>query len=221
MPDTYKALDGREMRLTTMKNIAVLKRIASKEIYADITSVVQGCLDSDLLTDGTDPIIAPNRFLGHEKHHSCPYCTETITEEEQLSNVTAYLESATISKDEDDPEFPFVCPVCGAKHHTEGAARYCCEEAIVYRCSYCNSIVEKGDLQPYTVPDGAQQWLVVSKWLGTSLSLLGEPVFHSAEDAYIWARIKAERIPAFDEKLAEVCMKVGILEGQEHFQEVK
>lgn len=221
MTGTYQLPDGTSMSLGSPKNVALYKKIVAKEVLADLTSVVQGCLDADLLTDGSDPIIDPDGFLNRKGQHSCPYCAELIAQEDQITDVVGYLESTTIPVDEDDADFPFLCPVCGARHHSESAARYCCEESIIYQCRYCNSIVDAGDLQPVAVPYDAEQWLVVSQWLGRCLSLVGEAVFLSNEGAYLWARDKQNPKPEHDPKIAAICCSLELLEGQKNFREVK
>lgn len=221
MTGTYQLPDGSTLSFSSPKNMALFKKIAAKEIFADLTSIVQGCLDADLLADGDSPIIDSDEFLNHADKHQCPYCAEIISENDLVKDVLNLLEDADIASYEDeDPEFPYLCPVCGAKHHTESAARYCCEEAILYCCPCCKSFVMEDELAPISVPDDAEQWLVVSQWLGESLASLNESVLLTNEGAYLWARAKSEPSPENDPKIAAICATIEILEGQKNYREV-
>lgn len=221
MTGTYQLPDGRTMPLNSPKNAALFKKIIAREIFANLTSVVQGCLDADLLADGDSPVIDPDEFLNRSGKHQCPFCGGVITDDNMITDTLAPLEGTKIETDDYDPDFRFLCPICGAQHHTESAARYCCESEILYRCPECLTVVPSNDLQPLSVPDDAEQWFVVSKWLGTALAAIGEPVLLTNEGAYLWARAKAQPSLEDDPKIAAICALAEILEGQKNFREVK
>lgn len=219
MTGTYQ-VDGKEYSLGSAKNLAIYKCITKREVLADITSIARGCLDMDMMCD-TDKVFDPDEFVGRKGQHQCPYCGEVITEKDEVKSPEELLAVAHIDIDDFDPEYPYLCPVCGARHDSENAARYCCSEAVLYTCPYCETTLTEDDLAPVSVPDNADQWLVVTRWLGTALANLGEAVFLSDEGTFVWARMKSDFDVANDVKIAAICASAQILEGQANYREVK
>lgn len=222
MTGTYKTADGVERELGSPKNMAVFRKIAQKEILADITTIVQGCLDADAMCD-TDKVISPDEFLNSEGKHECPFCGTVVTEKDMVDEDTLLelLSTVEIDVDEYNPERPYMCPVCGAMHDTEQNARLCCADTAIYSCPQCKTLIPEGDLNDLNVPVDAQQWLVVSKWLGKCLAAIGEQVMLTDDGAYLWARMHSNPKPQEDVKIAAICVAVGILEGQANYREVK
>lgn len=217
---TYKTDDGTERGFFTPANRAVYDKICKKEIYADLTSVVQGCLDADAMCD-TDKVLKSSSLLNRNDKHECPYCCEGIGEEDKIEDLDGFLEEIWIDYDELNPEAPYMCPICGAMHATEEAARKCCSDKSIYICSYCDSLIQESELLECDVPVNAQQWLLVSEWLGTCLAAMGESVLETDEGAFLWAREKTNPAPNMDLSVIHVCQTVGILEGQKNYKEVK
>ena len=220
MTGTYQTADGVQHSLGSPKNLAVYRKIVTKEIHADITSIVHGCLDADAMCD-ENPVIDIAEFLGSGGKHECPFCSAIITDKDLVNDLEEIMLSVPIDYDEYNQEEPYMCPICGAMHTTEESARLCCVDSVTYRCPNCNTILRDEDLDDLSVPVDAQQWLVVSKWLGKCLAGIGEQVLLTDEGAYIWAREKKQPEPQNDIKIAAVCAAVGILEGQSNYREVK
>lgn len=222
MTGTYKTADGVEHELGSPKNMAVYRKIAQKEILADMTTVVQGCLDADAMCD-TDKVISPDKLLNHEDKHECPFCSAVITAKDMIDDDMLFELLSTVEIDVDDynPEQPYMCPVCGAMHTTEQNARLCCADATIYSCPDCKALILEDDLNDLSAPVDAQQWLVVSKWLGNCLAKVGEQVILTDDGTYLWARTHSNPDPQDDVKIAAICVAVGILEGQSNYREVK
>lgn len=220
MTGTYQTADGVQHSLGSPKNLAIYRKIVTKEIHADITSIVHGCLDADAMCD-ENPVIDIAEFLGSGGKHECPFCSAIITDKDLVNDLEEIMFSVPIDYDEYNPEEPYMCPICGAMHTTEENARLCCVDSVTYRCPNCNTILRDEDLDDLSVPVDAQQWLVVSKWLGKCLAAIGEQVLLTDEGAYIWAREQKQPEPQNDIKIAAVCAAVGILEGQSNYREVK
>ena len=214
--EIYIGKDGQQYRFDSEKNKKIMKKVASREILADVTTIIDYFFDE--ASKLTRAPIDDTMLLDTPSHFECPYCGETVTDDDAMEITETDCAEMPVDVDNSDLEFPYICPICGATHHREEDARYCCAGSTVYVCENCEEVLSLEDMIENDAPLCASQWLIVTEWLGKKLAGQCENVLKTIDGAFIWGRKFSDGIDA-ERAIRTICCDVKILEGQE--KEVK
>lgn len=210
--EIYIGKDGQQYRFGSEKNKRIIKKMTSREVLADVTSIVDYFFDGKLSPSGAP--IDDTMLLDTPAHFECPYCGETVTEDDAVEVTDADCDELVVVTDETNPEFPYVCPICEAAHQREEDARYCCAGSTLYVCGNCEEAFSLDDVIENDSPLCASQWLIVTKWLGKRLAEQCESVLKTGDGTFIWGRKFSDGIDA-ERAIRTICCEAKILEGQE------
>lgn len=213
---TYIGNDKKDYSFDSEKNIKIIKKVVKHEVLCDMTSIIEYFFDNGLSLRWAP--IDDTMLLDTPEHFTCPYCGELLTDENEMEITEEDCNQFDIEIDKSDLEFPYTCPVCGAQHHREEDARYCCCGSTVFFCGECGTIMSPEEIVEDNIPTGASEWLAVSEWLGKKLASKGESVLKTLDGTYVWGRRFSDDVE-LETSIRSICYDAKILEGQD--KEVK
>lgn len=202
-------VDGTPHSERSPKNQKILDLFVRKEVLKDITEIAQYVFDT-ATTDNAPPFSMED--IQYEHNMFCPHCGEEALEEVVVESGMVHPEYDSTA----DLNERYTCPICGTPYETQEEARQCCVGQIAYLCINCQTLISQEQMDEMDTPpaQGEVVWYLVTDWLCEKLKAAGEIVIQTP-DCSIWGCTSADK-PTEEPAIQQICIDLGILEGQPH-----